>query len=233
MSLILLSCGYFIKINKSGDNSMKYEKLINEYNNFFCKGTSYSHELIRGVGNVMVSAPHSVAQTRNGAIKTPERHTGIIAKILHDELNCPIIYKTKNCGDDANYDDISDYRNDLVRYIKENNINFLVDLHQLSSIREVQINIGTGQFKNISNIEQINVFLKEFTVRNIGIIQIDYPFKASFQNTVSASIAKECNIPSVQLEINSDLLITESRAINESFMKVYDALKNIIIEFQK
>lgn len=211
---------------------MEYENLIREYYDFFCKGTDNSHEIAGGNGCVMVSSPHSVPQTRNGNIKMAERQTGILAKMLHDEINCPIICKTKNCGDDANYDDNSDYRNDLINYIKENNIKFLIDLHQLSSVREVQINIGTGQFKNISNIEQINIFLREFSVRNVGIIQIDYPFKASFQNTVSASVAKTCNIPCVQLEINSDLLITENSSINKDFLNVFDALKNIIIKLQ-
>ena len=47
----------------------------------------------KGIGSVMLSAPHSAEQTRNGRKKYGEYHTGAIVNVLHDELNCPIIYK--------------------------------------------------------------------------------------------------------------------------------------------
>ena len=76
-----------------------------EYEEYFSQEHSSSFQLKSGVGGVMISAPHAVEQTRNGRIKCAESQTGALAKMLHEQLHCPIIYKTKNMGDDANYDE--------------------------------------------------------------------------------------------------------------------------------
>ena len=99
-----------------------------------------------GVGAVMVSAPHSVSQTRAGRIKQAEPQTGALALLLRENLKCPVICKTANSGDDANFDMVSSYKTALAEYIKNNEIAFLLDLHQLSQKREIAIDIGTGSW---------------------------------------------------------------------------------------
>lgn len=194
------------------------------YKQFFLESHNHSFEIIDGDFPIMISAPHSVSQTRNNKIKVAEPSTGVLAKMLHDELNCPIIYKTKNCDDDANYDKKSPYKDALLEYIRKHQIMFLIDLHQLSPTRDIIIDLGTGGFKNVNNMDYINVFIKAFSKRNIGIIQIDKPFKASMPYTISSYISSRSNIPCLQLEMNTKVLSTLKIEM------VFEALKEIMIE---
>lgn len=201
---------------------------IEKYNNYFQIPHNESFELLEGQGLVIVSAPHSVEQTREGKIKFAEPQTGVLARLLHDELNCPVIFKTKNCNDDANYDKDSSYKDTLSSYIESSNIKFLIDLHQLSSKREVSIDFGTSNFKNISDLKYFNILLGEFAIQNLGLIQIDTPFDASYPYTISSYIHNKCKIQSIQIEINSKLLYGDLADIY--FEKIFIALRNSIIK---
>lgn len=207
-------------------NKKTYKKNVK----FFLKKHEASYEILTGTCPVMISAPHSVSQTRNGKRKPAEPYTGALAKMLHDELSCSVIYKTRNLKDDANYDKNSPYKNDLAKYVQQNRIKFVIDLHQLSDSRNVMIDIGTNYMKNLNNalkpLNMLNIILEAFSKRNLGILQIDKPFAASGEYTVSAFISSSCRIPCVQLEINSGLL--RPAFFNIKVRKVYEALVEII-----
>ena len=101
------------------------------------------HIILNGDKKVMFSAPHAVEQTRDGKIKYAEQDTGEIARFVN-KLGYPCIIKTENLNDDANYDLNCKYKSDLQKYIKDNNIVALIDLHELSPLREQLICLGTG-----------------------------------------------------------------------------------------
>ena len=204
-------------------NKKTYKKNVK----FFLKNHKASYEILTGTCPVMISAPHSVSQTRNGKRKPAEPYTGALAKMLHNELSCSVIYKTRNLKDDANYDKNSPYKNDLAEYVQQNGIKCVIDLHQLSDSRNVMIDIGTNRMKNLYNdLKLLNIILEAFSKRNLGILQIDEPFAASGEYTVSAFISSSCRIPCVQLEINSGLL--RPAFFNMKVRKVYEALVEII-----
>lgn len=201
------------------------------YEKYFSENHENSYELLSGTGPVMISAPHSVEQTRNGNIKYAEPQTGALAKMLHEELGCPVIYKTSNKGDDANFDEESSYKNALIEYVKNNNILFVLDLHQLAPYRDVIIDIGTGKFNNIDKMEYVNIVLKSFSARKLGTIQIDVPFDASLPFTVSSFVAKTCGISCLQIEMNSNVVYSESDTAEVE--KVFDALSESIMLISK
>lgn len=184
-----------------------------------------------GKGKVMFSAPHFVEQIRNGKIKFSEPQTGLLAEMLHNEFGCPVIIKTLNCGDDANYDAVSDYREALIHYVKENGIELLIDLHQLAPSRKVMINIGTGKGKNIKDAELIDSIISVFEKNNCAPVIEDKPFSASYRHTVSSSVHRECKINCVQIEINSSLLCgKDGEFIPEP---VYKALSEIYLLYSR
>lgn len=184
-----------------------------------------------GNGRIMFSAPHCVEQIREGKIKFSEPETGILVEMLHSEFGCPIIRKTSNRNDDANYDPVSDYKDALAEYIKENNIGILVDLHQLAPFREEMINFGTGKLKNIGDKNLINVFLGAFTKNRVGMIQMDEPFDASYEHTVSSTIHRKCSIPCLQIEINSRLV--NEKYEESSIEAVYKALSECYLKLKE
>jgi hypothetical protein len=180
-----------------------------------------------GVGNLMFSAPHCVFQTRNGNLKYPEPESGELVEMLHNEYNCPIIRKVSNYNDDANYDEISDYKYSLIKYIKEYNVKILIDLHQLAIKRDEIICLGTNNFQNINNDKDLlNKFLSIFSRNKLGIIQIDKPFDSSYEYTISSTVHRECKIPCLQLEVNAKLVRTDD------FYLVYKALSECFLELK-
>lgn len=159
-----------------------------------------------GVGGVLVSAPHCVEQWRNGAVKFAEPQTGVLAELLHAEWGCPIIRKCANLGDDANYDPVSDYKDALVDYVRRNDIRFVMDLHQMACEREILINFGTGNGKNLSDPALLQVFDTAFRRRWPDGILLDTLFSGGYPHTVSSTVSRACGIPCLQIEINSRLL---------------------------
>ena len=189
-----------------------------------------SFEILNGTGAVMFSAPHSVLQTRHGSNQAAERYSGILCKLLHDEYNYPVIYKTRHLGDDANHDSVSDFREALCRYINRNDIKFLIDLHQLKAEREMDVCVGTGFGKNIfGETELLDLVKNCFIPNGIKNITVDVPFAAENPNSVCSTIASCCEIPAIQLEINSNLLIqgSEGYCLRNVIKSIHDLAEQL------
>ncbi len=159
-------------------------------------------DVIEGRERIILSAPHSVRQLRNGNIKGKDSCTGTIAILLQQQLNCYCIYKTKNCNDDANYDiENNPYKDKIIDLIDKNNINFLLDIHGAKDGQEFDIDVGTA---NLSNLNGQNKYIEDFI--KIGEkynlnITIDKVFKAETLHTVANTISIETKIPCMQIEI--------------------------------
>lgn len=199
---------------------------IDRLNRYFMEDHCESFQLIDGSGLVMISAPHSVEQTRNGKTKCAEPQTGVLALLLNEKLGCPIIYKTKNCNDDANYDKNSVYKLNLADYIVKTDIKLLIDLHQLSSSRIVNVNLGVANYNHVDNRQIPIIIVNEFLRQGITDINIDEPFKAEHPYTISSYIRRVTGVQCIQIEINSRLLF--GTLADEYFLKVYKSLRNSI-----
>ena len=182
-----------------------------------------SFELIPGEGSVLISAPHAVLQTRKGEIKCAERFTGMLCRLMHEKIHCPVIYKTRHLRDDANFDPVSDYREALCRYVQQHDVRLVIDLHQMKPERELDVCIGTGRRRNLMGQNGLaDAFVSCF--QNIGVkrIAVDEPFAATGANTVCATVAARCKIPAVQVEISTRLLMNGYDEYR--FLPILDAL---------
>ena len=191
-----------------------------------------SFELLDGRGSVMLSAPHAMLQTRNGSIKCAERFTGMLCRLMHERIACPVIYKTRHLRDDANFDPVSDYRDALCRYVKAHQIGLVIDLHQMKPERHTDICIGTGRGHNLmGHTELVPAFTECFRALGAKHIAVDDPFDARSASTVCATVANQCHVPALQLEINTRLLMS---GYDEScFLRVLDALCDLVGRLQK
>ena len=160
-----------------------------------------SFEIINGSIPIVLSAPHSVKQTRNGKIKEAEGETGAIVQILAEKTGAYAIYKTYNNNDDANYDINNLYKEELKQIIETNNIKLLLDLHGAKYESNFDIEIGTDDGKNINDTELIEI-LKYCLYRNgIKNVKENEKFKASTIHTISKYISENTGISCVQIEI--------------------------------
>ncbi len=176
---------------------------------------------------VLISAPHSVAQLRNGKPKLGEYLTGVLVQLLREDTDCYAAYKTKNTNDDANFDESNPYKDALTAHIKKNNILYLLDLHIMSNSREHLVDLGTARGRNIQQqFEKVEMIQRIFNNNGIEKVEIDQIFTAGNPNTVSATISRVCQIFSLQIEINWSLLQIDQDI--QSFSNVYRSLKEII-----
>ena len=188
-----------------------------------------SFELLKGNGVVMVSAPHSAEQLRKGRKKYGEYLTGVLVNMIHDRIDCPIIFKTKNCSDDANFDEKCRYKRKLSRFVKKNGIRYLIDLHQMNTEREELIDIGTGYGKNVeADPGFVEKVMSCFTEKGVDGVFVDEPFAAIHPFTVSSYISRECGIPCIQIEFNTRLLSKRYKECR--FDDVLEALCGLINE---
>ncbi|MDD3213947.1 MAG: N-formylglutamate amidohydrolase [Eubacteriales bacterium] len=182
-----------------------------------------SYELLDGTGGILISAPHAMLQTRNGSVKSAERFTGMLCRLMHERIGCPVIYKTRHLRDDANHDPVSDYRDALCRYVKQHDIRLVLDLHQMKPERKTDVCVGTGHGRNLMGHSEIaNAVVDVFHNRGLKTITIDDPFPATGPNTVSATVAARCRVPAIQLELNTRLLMNGYD--DYCFVGVLDAL---------
>ncbi len=217
----------------------EYEKFFSE-NNFGGAGnTAFTIE--EGKIPVIISAPHSVNQYREGTLKVSDMYTGAIAKYFNETMNCHIIYLSKYTETDPNYDDGKTccYKNTLSRYIEEKNIKFLLDLHASRSEHDYLTELGTIDDKNSSLsgrdfllpviMGALETGLKTAIKETGKGITINTVFPAANPNTVTNFISSKNKIPCVQLEINR---LCRNPKHPEYFMQLINGLEKIIKEVE-
>ncbi len=180
------------------------------------------HVILEGKNNILLSAPHGVSQLRLGKLKFKEIGSLATALYLKNHSNCHLIAKTKNNGDDANFDETSSYKSDLGKIIKDKNIKYVLDIHGLAAKRECDINLGTHLGQNIKTDEKaFDVLLKNLTKINFKV-SVDQPFMGG-GNTISGFAANKFGVWSLQIEINCE--ITNKK---ENFPKFQKLLETIL-----
>ena len=201
-------------------------------------------KIMKNKSKIMISAPHSVKHIREWEILPQDLMTWWLALYLWKRLNLPVIYSTSYKVWDPNYDenDSSEYKQVLAKYIKENGIKLLIDLHGCWSFRGFSIELGTWWEWNpnllwrldILNIveKSLNYSLKSYIKHTWKSITKNTIFPASRETTVSAFISQECKIPTIQVEINKELRDLDNP---KNLSLLINSLENIIenIYFQK
>lgn len=195
------------------------------------------YEIIQRNFPIIISAPHSAKQFRNGKVQTKEFYTDTLAINVSDKENISCIYKTLFNNDDANADQDSPYKLALKDYIIQNDIRFLLDLHTMSDKRLPEICIAINSGKNIqNNYDLLQEIIAAFNKNGISSVTVDEPFKASNENCISNYIASNCNIPCFHIEINKKFsglasLFSSNKSFNKqaiesSLCEVVKAMKN-------
>lgn len=187
------------------ENGFNFKTFERRRKKFLKANKKKSFVILAGDGKVMFSVPHAVKQVRLGKSKSAEVNTLALALEIREKANIPMIVKTACLGDDANFDLICPYREELRKYIEANGIKYFIDIHSLNANREQDIDLGVNFGLNIAPDEKMFDFLeKEFAKRGFKV-SIDQPFNGGAR-TISSFISRQCGIWTLQLEINSRYL---------------------------
>ena len=127
----------------------------------------------------------------------------------------------------------------MAKYIKENDIKLLIDLHGCWSFRDFCIELCTGgewdpnvlwRTDIINKITQsLNESLKSYIHHSNKWITKNTVFKADSETIVSAFVSKECKIPAIQIEINKELRdMNDSKKLTILISTLEDMIQNLI-----
>lgn len=185
----------------------------------------YSFEIIKGKEKIILSAPHSVKHVRENSVRPGETKTGTMVKLLSKKYNTYGIYKnSKDCNNDANWDKECEYKEYIKHMVKKEKIKALIDFHGMAAHREQDICIGINGGKNIyENYDIVNYMIDTFHKYGFKNVTIDNPFNAEYEYCVSNYIARECDIPTFQIEIN----LKYRSARYKEYKKYKDLLKSL------
>ncbi len=178
-----------------------FKKFNDRRKKFLKENANKSFEIIEGNIPVMLSAPHGVSQVRLGDYKNAEPGSLGLALEIQALTDAHLIAKTQNCNDDANFDDVCPYKEELKRYIKKNKIKYLIDLHGLAKKRPIDINLGVNFGENVKPNEKLFDFLHQRLNKKGFVVSIDQPFCGK-AGTISGYISKELGIWTIQFELN-------------------------------
>lgn len=191
-------------INKEMD-AMNFNQIHTNRKMFISKNRDKDHCIIYGNNSILFSAPHGVTQVRLGKPKYCEIGSLATALCLQQITHSHLIAKTKNNFDDANFDDVSPYKNSVLKLIQKNNIKYLLDFHGLSSKREIDVNLGTNLGNNIKNNESIFNQLYQSLVSNGFTVSVDQPFMAGGRTISGFAVAQCPKLWAIQIEINCSI----------------------------
>lgn len=192
-------------------------------NNYF--GTSKKdYEYKKGNIPVLISAPHTVKQMRNGEYKKADIYTGALVKTLHDATGAHVIYKTSTNGDENYTTEDTMYRKKIKEIVENNHIKIIIDLHGMSADKDSDIDIGTGGHihgnllgkKNILSIVKKSLDDVNYTVNKY--------FAAGSNKTISSYCSSTLGIPTLQIEVNGKYRSSDS----ENFTYMANNLEEMI-----
>jgi hypothetical protein len=159
-------------------------------------------EVREGKGSILIVAGHATAQTREGALKVPDRGTGGLAIALHELTGATVIYTTRRSPSDPNYYDDNEFKAELARIVKQQKPALVLDLHASHSYRPYDVDFGVmGGRSLLGRKGVLESLVAAFRREGLSNFSRDY-FPAAKNQTVTKFVSA-MGVPAVQLEISS------------------------------
>ncbi len=172
-------------------------------NNYFGTNlwTEEKFRVLSGKISVLLSAPHSVNQLRNEEVRDAEKFTGGLVRYLSNSTGSYAIFEMFTHAD-PDYDEKHYYKDAIINLVKQNNIKLLIDIHSSIQSRPYDVDVAINGGINIQNNKELPDKLINLGYKYSIKVMIDEMFKADKEFMISNIVARECNIPCIELEIN-------------------------------
>lgn len=167
------------------------------------EGITSDDSYIKKHGNIkiMITAPHTMQQIKkDGTIKLGEPFTKAIAIYVSNELDTYFLIKMNDTGIDANSLDSDNFKRELIKTIKQNDIKLVIDIHGAKKDRNFDVELGTlnNLSADFSTIRELEDAFHENGVTNV---LINEPFKGG---GITQTIYGNTDADVVQIEINKN-----------------------------
>lgn len=207
-------------------DKISFGKVHNSRKKFLKEHAEKDHQIIEGKKSVLLSAPHGVNHVRLGKEKYREVGSLATALLLQKETDCFLIAKTKNSGDDANFDPNCKYRKSVEKLIESGRIKYLIDLHGLGAKRNCDVNLGIHLGKNIESNLSAFENLKRALEEKGFVVCVDSPFMGGSHTIAGGMKNKYPFLWTIQIEVNC--AITNKVENFGRFQKLLQVLKSWI-----
>lgn len=160
-----------------------------------------SNFYIRKIGGVPIlfTAPHTMEQHfADGSMKYGEPFTKAIAMYMNKYFNTSYLIKVNDTGLDSNRDNHDEFKEELLRIVKDNDIKLVIDLHGADRNRDFDVEFGTlnDLSADISTVKELE---KAFIDNGIVNISHNDPFKGG---AITQYLFNVKGLDVIQLEIN-------------------------------
>ncbi len=156
---------------------------------------------IKGEIPVILTAPHVKKYIKKGVCKSKDTNTDLIVKTIQKLTGCHIMYSNKDLDYDPNFDLENAFKTETVKYIKEHNIKYMINIYGLIDSAYSNIEIGTNNLKNLNYDEKILSTVKDILKMYIDNIKIDKRYKAT-KRTLSCYVNEKTSIKTFQIGID-------------------------------
>ena len=178
-------------------------------------------EIAGGKLPAIVSAPHAVTCVRDGKVKPSEDFTGAIALAVAKRTGCHAIVATRTGGCDPNWDELaaSPYKRALCQYVRENCIRLAIDLHGMVAASPTLVAVGSADGETVAMAPELDGRvarllrgeLDPYCERHGKPVALNGKYAARGRNTVARTVARECGIPALQVEVATQLRVPVGR----------------------
>lgn len=179
------------------------------------------YEVSPGRLPVMFSAPHAVTHFRNGAIKPSEDFTGAIALMAAQLSGAHSIVAARTGDGDPNWDRFEDsaYKKALCEYVKDCNIQLVLDIHGMVAASPALVAIGSADGETVMTEPWIDEEIADVLRKRLDSwceryqkqIVLNGKYAARGANTVARTVARVCGVPSLQIEVATQLRVPTRR----------------------
>lgn len=194
------------------DSLIAYEKPFTAHGSVAAPPGTNWFEFKRGERNILVTAPHATAQTREGGIKIADGGTGSMAVELNKLCNVHVLYTTYLSPSDPNYYDDNAFKDSLAKILQQLHPVFVIDLHGSDGSRPYDVDFGTLNGISLGNKLQLLDSLI-YQLHDCGIMSLSSNFFSAATHQTDTKFVFSKGIPCIQLEINSNYLIPNQGGI--------------------
>ena len=162
-------------------------------------------EAMPGTARVLIVAGHATAQTREGAMKVPDRGTGALAVALHELTGATVIYTTLRSPSDPNFYDDNAFKAAVAELLDTHKPRLVLDLHASHSYRPYDVDFGVMGGESLRGREDWLGLLAR-RLRSEGLMNLSRDYFPAAKNQTITKFVSSRGVPAIQLEISSTWL---------------------------
>lgn len=194
-------------LKRVSELNQKYE--ANDYNGEVAGKQNY--QVLPGRIPVVLSAPHTVKQWREGKMKERDGMTGGLAEYLCERFGFWGVIRTWNAQDDPNHNNDERsiaYREAVVEVVRAQSTQWVLDLHGCLNKYGFDMSVGINGGENVNcEREEIERLLRYW--REVGLdVRVDEQFLAAKPEVVSNYAYRATGANCLQLEVSARIRTT-------------------------